>query len=105
MFRTSDLPEPEPSALFLAPVDENQRRQLAALSLQPGWPVLRGVVKQEMERRFQIMARELMRGAMPDVEWTRGFFAGMKFLLDNPEIESRKLDKEFEQRKVSEVDA
>lgn len=102
----------QPTSLPAPPeLDPAQRRHLAALSLQPGWPILRGVAKRAMEERFAKLARNLMQPGKteadikPSLEYQRGFFAGMKHLLDNPEMESEKLDREFEQRKVSEVDA
>jgi hypothetical protein len=49
-----------------------------------------------MEREFDRLSRELMRGEIPaDLEHRRGFFAGMKFLLRSPLLESDKLEKEL----------
>jgi hypothetical protein len=48
-----------------------------------------------MERHFRVLARAFaQRNNQPDydrLQWERGFFAGMKFLLDNPLIEEAKL--------------
>ena len=59
-----------------------------------------------MEAEFVRLSKELMRGATPSesgVEYRRGFFAGIKFLLDCPTLEARKLDRAL--RKESESDS
>ena len=66
---------------------------MAELSQHPAWPVLRGECKAKMEREFTRLARELMKGTVPDdLDYRRGFFAGMKFLLDRPIWESNDLE-------------
>lgn len=70
---------------------------MAHLGQQPGWEALRSLAKERMEKHFDLLAREFaMRGKQPDfaeLQWHRGFFSGMKFLLDNPTLEARKLEK------------
>jgi hypothetical protein len=77
-------------------LDEGQQRLLAELSQHPAWPVLRGVCRDKMEREFTRLAKELMRPhSQPptDLDYRRGFFAGMKFLLDKPVWESQDIDR------------
>lgn len=76
--------------------DDSQTRLVAELGAHPGWAVLGGVVKDKMDREFRGYANELMRGDYPDIEeiqYRRGFFAGMKFLLDRPSRASKKLER------------
>lgn len=76
---------------------EHESQQLAALGNRPEWEVLRNLAKQRMESHFDRVAKAFMReGVEPDyarLQWQRGFFAGMKFLLDNPTVEAAKLDR------------
>lgn len=48
---------------------------------------------------FRLLAREFAtKGVEPnfaDLQFHRGFFAGMKFLLDNPGVEYAKLQREL----------
>lgn len=48
-----------------------------------------------MDIHFRLLAREFMnRGHAPDyaeLQWQRGFFAGIKFLLDTPDLEAKRL--------------
>jgi hypothetical protein len=49
-----------------------------------------------MEGEFGHLAKALMRGddvTREDVQFRRGFFAGIKFLLDSPTLEAKKLDR------------
>lgn len=70
---------------------------LAQLGNHPGWPTLREHAKQLMDAHFRGLAREFAtRNNQPDyaqLQWERGVFAGIKFLLDNPTIEARKLER------------
>jgi hypothetical protein len=80
---------------------EDQQRILAELPLHPAWAVLRGVVKDKMEREFNTLAKELLHGKHPtDIEWRRGFFAGMKFLLDKPAAEARDWQRQLDRSEV-----
>lgn len=45
-----------------------------------------------MEKEFARLARDLMAGReIPDLQYRRGVFAGMKFLLDQPDLHAKKL--------------
>ena len=80
--------------------------QLAALVTNPAWVALREIAERKMDREFTRMAKNLMRGDLPSVaqhQYLRGFFAGMKFLLDTPSLEERKLAKALEREEVTEL--
>ena len=69
---------------------------LARLGTDPAWPALRDRAKERMDVEFDRLAKALMRDgevSREEVQYRRGFFAGMKFLLDNPTLEARKLDR------------
>ena len=75
---------------------DHDRELLSHLSSHPSWGVLRTVSKERMDEVFLLTARELMRGEVVPkevIEYRRGFFAGMKFLLDNPTVEAQKLER------------
>lgn len=66
--------------------------RLVTLLDHPNWQELRNVAKDRMEKRFNVLARDLMAGREPpDIMYQRGFFAGMKFLLDQPDLSAKKL--------------
>lgn len=76
--------------------NDHDRQLLAHLGQQPGWQALRRAAEERMEREFRLMAHALMRPEGVSEEkrhHARGFFAGMKFLLDNPTLEAKKLEK------------
>lgn len=60
-----------------------------------------------MEMHFRQLAREFAtKGVEPnfgELQYHRGFFAGMKFLLDNPGVEYSRLQRELakERKEVS----
>ena len=76
---------------------------LADLSKHPGWEVLRRVAQTRMDTIGQRLAHDfLTKNNQPDyaeLQWVRGVIAGFKFLLDNPDMEARKLEKLVEQQK------
>jgi hypothetical protein len=77
---------------------------LASLTSHPAWDALRAKVERKMNREFSRMSSNLMRGDIPSVaqvHYMRGVFAGMKFLLDCPAVESRKLDRLLEREEVA----
>lgn len=79
---------------------------LARLGADPAWEVLRNRAKEKMDDQFVKLAKAMMRGVdLPatQVEYQRGFFAGMKFLLDCPTLEAKVLDRAL--RKESESDS
>lgn len=68
---------------------------LSELRESRAWEELRAVAKERMEKTFERIARDLMSGKELDpvqIARQRGFFAGMKFLLDSPELSQKKLD-------------
>jgi hypothetical protein len=73
---------------------DHEQQLLARLDSDPAWAALRERAKEKMEAEFGRLAKALMRGdEVADVEYRRGFFAGIKFLLDCPTLEARKLDR------------
>lgn len=50
-----------------------------------------------MDKRGGVIARQfLTRNLRPDyaeLQWERGFFSGMKFLLDRPDLEAKALER------------
>ena len=74
-----------------------EQRIVAELSAHPAWPVLRKIEKQRMDLKFEGHAKALMAGMEFDqrqVDYDRGYFAGMKHLLDTPERERAALQRE-----------
>lgn len=74
-----------------------EQRLFAELAQHPAWGVLREVVKKQMETKFAFHASQLMGGTEVDqrtVDFDRGYFAGMKHLLDSPGRELNKILKE-----------
>ena len=56
-----------------------------------------------MEWEFKNFTLRLMAGDIPseaDVEYARGFFAGMKYLLDKPKLHATEIQKELKKRSV-----
>jgi len=82
-------------------VGDHERKLVAQLADQPGWEILRRVALERMHVHFRQLTRAFMsRAIAPDydqLQWQRGVFAGMKFLLDNPLIEAEKLKRLLEQ--------
>jgi hypothetical protein len=75
---------------------DDHEAQLVAKLAGPEWDALRDRAKARMEAEFGRLASDLMAGrevTPTDLEYRRVFFAGMKFLLDNPTLEKRKLDR------------
>lgn len=88
---------------------EHDRELLAHLAAHPAWEALREVAKERMDDVFAKTARELMQGAeitREVIEYRRGFFAGIKFLLDQPTLEAKALEKALaeEREEVTSVD-
>lgn len=74
---------------------------LAALGARPEWNALRKLARDRMERHFAKLARLFAsEGEELDyarLQYQRGVFAGMKFLLDGPTIEAAKLKRLLEE--------
>lgn len=52
--------------------------------------------------QFRLFAHDLMAGKPPSnetVEYARGFFAGMKYLLDKPKLADAEIARELAKRK------
>jgi hypothetical protein len=81
-------------------LSEDDRKLLAALGDRPEWDALREHSEILMEKHFHRVAREFMTaGTEPEyarLQWQRGVFAGMKFLLDAPTVEAKKLERLLE---------
>lgn len=75
---------------------------LVNLANHPGWADLTRLVRARMVKEFRQMTRDLMGGRTPDpveAAYKRGFYAGLKFLLDQPPRSRRDLEKALEERK------
>lgn len=75
---------------------------LAALTGQPGWGELFKLMERRMEWEFNTLAKKQMHGKnVPyhEIAYTRGFFAGMKFLLDRPEASAKELNAQLEKER------
>ena len=69
----------------------------------PGLIALRETVKERKEWQFNAFAQRLLAGDYPDeedVEYARGFFAGMNYLLDKPKLHVTEIQKELRKRSV-----
>lgn len=79
---------------------------ISHLSGHPAWEELRKLAAEKREQTFDRVAKDLIRGEPivdTDVAFTRGFFKGMKFLLDNPTLEDAKLRRALEESERKEV--
>lgn len=78
---------------------------LADLTTHPGWNELRRVAKERMEGHFKELSREFAsKDNRPDYEtlqFQRGVFAGMKHLLDHPDLEAKRLKRLLEKEVTS----
>lgn len=75
-----------------SPEQLERAERLVTLLDHPNWQELRNVAKDKMNKHFNLLAKELMAGRdIPDLQYRRGFFAGMKFLLDQPDLAQKKL--------------
>lgn len=60
--------------------------RLARVKETEGWQELREEFERKQTRYFEKLAKDLIRGDVPeDLEYQRGFWAGAKWILDNPE--------------------
>lgn len=86
-------------------LNEHERQMIAALADSPGWDALRVAAEVRMQQHFRSLARMFAtRGVQPDyaqLQWQRGVFAGMKFILDNPLIQAARLAKLLEDQEGS----
>jgi hypothetical protein len=81
---------------------------LAQLLEHPAWPILRKVSEERKRRHFQDIAAALIAGVDVSkdlIEWKRGYFSGMKFLLDRPQAKAKELEKELRKREEVTLDA
>jgi hypothetical protein len=73
---------------------------LAALAARPEWEALRRRCERRMDGHFRRLARLFAtEGQELDyarLQFQRGVFAGMKFLLDAPAVEAKKLERLLE---------
>lgn len=80
---------------------DDHDRLLAELVTHPAWEVLRERAKKRMRQRFDHHAVTLMAGGKVEdamIAYDRGFFAGMKFLLDRPKLAQSEIEKELAKR-------
>lgn len=74
------------------------KESIAALVHHPGWPALREHAAELMEAQFSLLAKQMMAGKeiTPErVAYLRGWFAGVKNLLDDPYIQARSVTREI----------
>lgn len=72
---------------------------LGELKKHPSWRVLRDVFDKRRHQYFESLARQLMRGSIDapvvpqrELDYQRGFWAGAKWILDNPEMAETSLE-------------
>jgi hypothetical protein len=74
--------------------------QLSNLKKQPEWKTLREIMEGKRERYFAQLARELVHGRgeidQRKLDFQRGFWAGVFYLLANPEAAEREFEKAAE---------
>jgi membrane-associated PAP2 superfamily phosphatase len=72
-------------------------QMLGQLGLHPGWAILSEKARGKADAHFAHLARQFAaKDNRPDydtLQWQRGFFAGMDFLIANPTVEASKLAK------------
>ena len=77
----------------MSEVDE----QLASLAADPRWQALQARAKERLDREFNSITRAFIyKDVQPDygdLQYRRGVFAGIKFLLDQPDLDAKKLEK------------
>ena len=67
-----------------------------ALKELPQWDSLRELAKEKMEDTFASLTNRMMsKQGVPEHErqYWRGYFAGIKFLLDQPDLHEKRLKK------------
>ena len=80
-------------------------QRLNALKENRGWAELSELCREKMESEFRLLSHALMRGTPPsevEIAYKRGFFAGMKFLLDSPDLNESKLERALRKRENTE---
>jgi len=81
---------------------------LAQLLDHPAWPVLNKVMKERRQQHFNDITNALIGGkTVPKdlIEWKRGFFEGMAFLLRQPQAKANQLARELAKREEVQHDA
>jgi len=74
------------------------REALAHLGQHPAWGQLRQLANERQDAETKRLAAAILRGdefSQEDIAFTRGFFRGMRYLLDNPSLEAKKLRAEL----------
>lgn len=76
---------------------DHEAQLLAKLGGSPEWEMLRQRAERAMTARSELLAHLfLRRNQQPDyaqLQWERGVFAGIKFVLDHPTLEAKKLER------------
>lgn len=72
---------------------------LAQLAQHPGWTELGKTLEERMDKEFHRLAVDFAtkdkRPDYEDLQWVRGFLAGMKFLYRTPTLEASALAKQL----------
>ena len=88
------------------PVTEITRKaDLAAIKEHPSWADLREFYKDRREKDAAAMGRALLAGTPLDqraVDMKRGFWAGVKAVLDTPEAAEKALEAELQRVQAEE---
>jgi hypothetical protein len=74
----------------------------------PAWPALRKVTKARKQQHFDDVAKALMQGKeVPQdvLEWKRGFFKGMEYVLEHPAHRANELERALRNREDVTLDA
>lgn len=76
-----------------------QAQTLSELKKHPSWRLLRQIFERKQTKYFDALASRLMRGGIDsppldqrELDYQRGFWAGARWILDNPEQAERSLE-------------
>lgn len=74
-------------------------QMLGELKKHPGWSLLREIFNKKQKTYFESLARKIMSGSIDaptldqrELDYQRGFWAGARWILDNPEQAERSLE-------------
>ena len=75
-------------------IPSHDQELLAHLAETPAWAALRKIGEERITSEYQRVTAALMRGDLvPDLDYRRGVCDGIRFLLRNPGLEAKKLEK------------
>ncbi len=83
------------------PLDRERERRfrLAALKQSESWGELREFYEERLRKDCETLGRQLIAGTSPAdqrvIDFKRGFWAGIRAILDTPEAAERALEREL----------